>query len=156
MLRNGIMYFVVLSMLNILQLVLTLGFHAVPDGLFSYVWYLTFPLPSILVSHFLLDLQEAYQRSLAGLGTEDLSGSQGGASSIEFALGSVGATTDPVADVDHDIEEEDNQAAVAEGIPRSEGEPGDQSRAEYEDGFEILEVPRGGVGEETVGVTVAL
>ncbi|KAM5542112.1 hypothetical protein V8D89_004422, partial [Ganoderma adspersum] len=71
MLRNGILYFTVLSLLNVLQLILTLAFPVVPDGILFDVWYLTFPLSSLLVSHFLLDLQEAHQRRLAGLATDD-------------------------------------------------------------------------------------
>ena len=102
----------------------------------------------MLVSHFLLDLQEASQRTVVGLATDDLSGtSQSVGSSIDFAqsaLGSIGATIDPVADCgveeDDPGQSADENRAPAENIGTGEGELGELSRDEDE--FEIREVPQ--------------
>ena len=102
------------------------------------------------MSHFLLDLQEASQRTVVGLATDDLTGtSQSVGSSIDFAqgtLGSIGATIDPVAHSDCVVDEDDpgesadENPAPAENIGTGEGELGELSRGEDE--FEIREVPR--------------
>ena len=102
----------------------------------------------MLVSHFLLDLQDASQRTVVGLATDDLSGtSQSVGSSIDFAqsaLGSIGATIDPVThcgmEEDDPGESADENPAPAENIGTGEGELGELSRDEDE--FEIREVPR--------------
>nr|VWO95371.1 Methyltransf_11 domain-containing protein [Ganoderma boninense] len=110
--------------------------------------HLTTRISSVLVSHFLLDLQDAFQRTIHGLATDDPSGlSQGIGSSVDFAnaLGSVGATIDPAAD--QALEEEDHvdgQVPAEDILPNeNESEPGEHSRAGPDsDEFEIMEVPR--------------
>ena len=53
-------------------------------------------LSSVLISHFLLDLQEAHQRMEFGDETNDHSWSASGGSVVfASALGSLGATIDP-------------------------------------------------------------
>ena len=56
-------------------------------------------LSSVLVSHFLLDLQEAHQRPIVGLAPNDLAHTSqslsSGSVTFERALGSLSATLDP-------------------------------------------------------------
>ncbi|RDX48637.1 hypothetical protein OH76DRAFT_1404561 [Lentinus brumalis] len=59
--RDGTIYFVVLSILNILHLVLSLTALQTGDNGGSYVAVFTAPLTAILISRFLIDLQEANQ-----------------------------------------------------------------------------------------------
>ncbi|RDX40548.1 hypothetical protein OH76DRAFT_1490184 [Lentinus brumalis] len=58
LLRDGMIYFVVLSILNVLHLVLSLT-AVVSNNAISYVTIFTTPLTVITISRFLLDLQEA-------------------------------------------------------------------------------------------------
>ncbi|TBU27635.1 hypothetical protein BD309DRAFT_869914 [Dichomitus squalens] len=69
MLRNGMLYFVVLLILNILLLILfeNLNTDTISGSLTPYVSYLS----SILISHFMLDLQDIYQRNSGDLLLED-------------------------------------------------------------------------------------
>nr|VWP01338.1 Uncharacterized protein [Ganoderma boninense] len=139
MLRNGILYFIVLTMLNVVQLVLTVA----PDGVVFYAWYYTFPMSSVLVSHFLLDLQEAHQKTVKGLATiddpSDSGASHNAEGSIQFAsaLGSVGAIVGLAADLNQEGEGDDGGATgglseVSETIGRDEGEPSSEPRIEDE------------------------
>ena len=70
-------------------------------------------LSSVLVSHFLLDLQEAHQRPIVGLGTNDnLQNSQSASDrSVRFAntFGSLGATIGPI---NYGRDEDDEDALV--------------------------------------------
>ncbi|TFK92152.1 hypothetical protein K466DRAFT_595477 [Polyporus arcularius HHB13444] len=59
--RGGTIYFVILSILNILQLVLTLTSAAIDGNEGSVVTAFTAPITAILISRFLLELQEANQ-----------------------------------------------------------------------------------------------
>ncbi|KAI1782024.1 hypothetical protein LXA43DRAFT_1151863, partial [Ganoderma leucocontextum] len=93
----SMIYFVVLLMLNITHLVLTeLSVSARLSGAL-----LLFRISSVLVSRFLLDLQEAHQIKVVGLDTNDpLHTLQNfGIRSINLppALGSLGATIDPAS-----------------------------------------------------------
>ena len=85
---------------------------------------------SVLISHFLLDLQEADRRTAAGLTTDDLElpeqslGSRVGNQSIGFAnaLGSLGASIDP-AHYGIDRREDDGED-VLDDTPDSEAVEG--------------------------------
>ncbi|TBU26702.1 hypothetical protein BD311DRAFT_762011 [Dichomitus squalens] len=72
MLRDGMVYFIVLLMLNVvLMILLQLSpINAILSG-GDQLSTLMAPLSSILVSHFMLDLQEAYQRMNIGLVSGD-------------------------------------------------------------------------------------
>ncbi|RPD59057.1 hypothetical protein L226DRAFT_614175 [Lentinus tigrinus ALCF2SS1-7] len=59
--NNGIIYFVVLFILNLLHLVLSATATVSGNGFQSFVTVFTGPITAILVSHFLLELQEASQ-----------------------------------------------------------------------------------------------
>ncbi|KAI1791579.1 hypothetical protein LXA43DRAFT_421636 [Ganoderma leucocontextum] len=159
MLHDGIIYFVVLSMLNILQLILTVGLSVEWAGLgvLNAISYFPAPLSSVLVSHFLLDLQEAHQRTVVRLNTNDpLHTSQSfNTSSVNFAnaLGSLGANIDPAyydQEEDDDSEGADDRLAATSGTPPNEGEPSQESRIEVE--IAITEIPRGGHGEVATGI----
>ncbi|TBU31847.1 hypothetical protein BD311DRAFT_751740 [Dichomitus squalens] len=63
MLRDGTLYFILLLMLNILQLVST-ELSVLTDEPGSIIAVLVSPISSVLMAHFLLDLQEAYQRKV--------------------------------------------------------------------------------------------
>nr|VWP01336.1 Zn(2)-C6 fungal-type domain-containing protein [Ganoderma boninense] len=93
-------------------------------------------LSAVLVSHFLLDLQEAHQKIVVGLSTGDLSNISQNVDSIQFnagALGSVGATvglpTDPVQEEEEDEEDEgshvgcDDHRTTTEPAHLDEGDP---------------------------------
>ncbi|PIL33043.1 hypothetical protein GSI_04492 [Ganoderma sinense ZZ0214-1] len=173
MLRNGILYFVVLTMLNVVQLILTVGFPVVPDGILFNVWFMTFPLSSVLVSHFLLDLQEAHQRTLAGMATGDLlSISQNmGPGSTRFkagALGSLGATLGFLTGQNQEEEGEGNDIGDDDYLIPAESACSDECEAIHELGSEggsaitdvqsveeaeldIMEVPRVGGGQASLG-----
>ncbi|KAI1791541.1 hypothetical protein LXA43DRAFT_1061301 [Ganoderma leucocontextum] len=161
MLRNGIMYFVVLSILNILHLVLTQVSVVVSTGGLSYISAFTPPLSSILVSHFLLDLQEAHQRKAVGLAASgddsDPSDASQGLSirSINFAnaLGSLGATIDPpdYGRDNHDEGADGCFTAGSEGISPNESESCQESRILDESAI-TGEVPCGAGDEVLVGV----
>ncbi|KAI0697858.1 hypothetical protein C8T65DRAFT_18470 [Cerioporus squamosus] len=59
--RDGTQYFVVLFILNVLHFVFSLTALAVTENGTSYLTVFTAPLTAILISRFLLDLQEANQ-----------------------------------------------------------------------------------------------
>ncbi|RDX45909.1 hypothetical protein OH76DRAFT_1485883 [Lentinus brumalis] len=60
----GSVYFAVLTVLNILHLSFTLSATIQSDGAPSYVTAFTDPLTSVLICHFILDLQEASQKDM--------------------------------------------------------------------------------------------
>ena len=99
-------------------------------------------LSSVLVSHFLLDLQEAYQKTVVGLATNNpLHTSQSlSMRSAHFAqaLGSLSATVDPFSH----IPEEDDEGPDTEGTFLS-NEDQDLGINEL-GGLAITEVMRGG------------
>ncbi|KAM5542779.1 hypothetical protein V8D89_003740 [Ganoderma adspersum] len=130
MLCNGI----VLSILNILQLVLTVGFLILPDAVMSNLSYFTGPLSSVLVSHFLLDLQKAHQRVVAGFASDNPSQAIRMSINLAGALGSIGATVGPASD---HVEDEDGHTMASEGVYANEGEASYQSQ--NEDEFAIME-----------------
>ncbi|KAI1788580.1 hypothetical protein LXA43DRAFT_1063459 [Ganoderma leucocontextum] len=125
------------------------------DGETSLVSVFTGPISSVLVSHFLLDLQEAHQRKVVGLASDDsLHISQSVDShSVNFApaLGSIGAILDP-ADygLDDDNECTGDRLAFPEGVPPSEDESSQDLLIKHE--LAITEAWRGGGGEMPVGV----
>ncbi|KAI1791584.1 hypothetical protein LXA43DRAFT_421874 [Ganoderma leucocontextum] len=127
----------------------------VPDGVLSYVSYFTDPLSSVLVSHFLLDLQEAHQRTVAGMANNDLLDTSQSISSFPSfpdALGSTGATViDPAADQGQEEDDggADEHLAAVEGIHPREVEPIHESP--IGDELAISEVPRDGVGGVALG-----
>ncbi|KAH9897340.1 uncharacterized protein BXZ73DRAFT_85824 [Epithele typhae] len=102
MLRNGAMYFVVFLIINTLRMATTLrgvgNIIIVTPGQDSLISAFNDPITTILVSRFLLDLQEAHQRTVK-LGTDDplhssASEFQVGIGSLQFAvdaMGSIGA-----------------------------------------------------------------
>ena len=86
-------------------------------------------LSSVLVSHFLLDLQEAHQRTVAGgvttNGSLNISRILHGSMNLGDALGSLCAIVDPTAD--YILEEDDGPEGVdSDRIVTEEGiHPGD-------------------------------
>ena len=82
----------------------------------------------MLVSHFLLDLQEAHQRTVAGIASNsslNISRILHGSINLGDALGSLGAIVDPTAD--YILEEDDGPEGVdSDRIVTEEGiHPGD-------------------------------
>ena len=79
---------------------------------------LGFPsLSSVLVSHFLLDLQEAHQRIMAGVATDgslDTSRILYSSLNVADALGSIGAIVGPEAN--YILEEENERHGVHDGV----------------------------------------
>ena len=126
----------------------------------------------MLVSHFLLDLQEAYQSTTTGTMNDnpsDTSLDTGGPIQFASAPGSVGAIADLAADPVQDGEGvggadgaggggnltagkgvcPDEREAVHK--PQSEDEMAIMEVLRTEDEFAITEVPRVGAGEATAG-----
>ncbi|TFK79988.1 hypothetical protein K466DRAFT_605705 [Polyporus arcularius HHB13444] len=104
---NGTIYFVVLFLLNVLHMTFTL------TSIFglerSLIAVFTDPLTTILISRFLLDLQEANRQDVQ-LGTDDDNvgdTSLNSQASLTFAraLGSINSTIVPGATRDHDLAE---------------------------------------------------
>ncbi|KAH9887041.1 hypothetical protein C8Q73DRAFT_270586 [Cubamyces lactineus] len=95
MLQNGTLYFLVMSILNILQMMFEVLriFSRIPGEAISNLSILTEPVTAILVSSFLNDLRKAadfnaHQESLSSMGT------------MEFrVMGSIGASLIPSEDV---------------------------------------------------------
>ncbi|RDX54038.1 hypothetical protein OH76DRAFT_1479098 [Lentinus brumalis] len=84
--RDGTIYFVVLFVLNVLHLVFTVTSLALSDEGTSYVTIFTGPITAIIVSRFLLDLQEANQMVIR-LGPDASSDSCNNTSSFISSLG---------------------------------------------------------------------
>ncbi|RDX47022.1 hypothetical protein OH76DRAFT_1406404 [Lentinus brumalis] len=70
MFRGGITYFAVLFTLNVLHLILSVTAVALDNGPGSFVTEFTAPITAILISHFLLELQEA-NKMVVGLDPDD-------------------------------------------------------------------------------------
>ncbi|KAI0705759.1 hypothetical protein C8T65DRAFT_740799 [Cerioporus squamosus] len=105
MLWNGLIYFMVLFVLNALHLSFTLtSIFGIDEP--SNITLFTDPLTSVLTWHFLLDLQEANQRDLKLDSDDPLHISMSNADSLNFArvMGSIGSIVVPGAD---DLEDED-------------------------------------------------
>ncbi|RPD78401.1 hypothetical protein L226DRAFT_291547 [Lentinus tigrinus ALCF2SS1-7] len=109
MLWNGMSYFTILTILNVLHLAFSVA-NIASDGAVStsYITIFTDPLTTILVCRFLLDLQNASTQDVK-LGTDNplhLSTAMG-QTSLTFArvLGSVAATIVPVGEDDRDSSE---------------------------------------------------
>ncbi|RPD63750.1 hypothetical protein L227DRAFT_608299 [Lentinus tigrinus ALCF2SS1-6] len=118
MLWNGMSYFTILTILNVLHLAFSVA-NIASDGAVStsYITIFTDPLTTILVCRFLLDLQNASTQDVK-LGTDDplhLSTAMG-QTSLTFArvLGSVAATIVPVGEL-----EDDRDSSEAESGARS-------------------------------------
>ena len=114
----------------------------------------------MLVSHFLLDLQEEHQRTAAGLTTDsssDISQDVGGSLQFAGALGSIGSLIGLASDhaqegegEGDDVVADDTSAATEVACP-DEGEAIHEPPIEEELQLEIMEVPCIGEGEVTVG-----
>ncbi|KAM5536996.1 hypothetical protein V8D89_009325 [Ganoderma adspersum] len=110
---------------------------------------------SVLISRFLLDLQQADRRTAAGLATDDdsepqqsFAGSRAGNRSIGFAsaLGSLGASIDPAHwhyGLERDDEDADDPLAAREGIHLHERQPSVRG-SRVEDEGATADAPRGG------------
>lgn len=115
-------------------------------------------MSSIIVSHFLLDLQEAHQRKVVGLATGDPSHTSQSFSvrSLNFmpALGSLAATIEP-ADYDrvngNEGVDEDGFGVQSEDFPMRPGVR-EYIDTHAEDRSAITEVPRSGNIELAVGL----
>ncbi|RPD54061.1 hypothetical protein L227DRAFT_567546 [Lentinus tigrinus ALCF2SS1-6] len=98
MLWNGVLYFVAITTLNILVLVLNVG-GTETSGVAGWVGAFAPPLNTILISRFLLDLQEANSQDvgLAGDDTYLFTESIGSVGTLNFprVFGSIGSTIDP-------------------------------------------------------------
>ena len=126
----------------------------------------------MLVSHFLLDLQEAYQSTTTGMMNDnpsDTSLDTGGPMQFASAPGSVGFIPDLATDQVGGGEGEggadgaggDENLTAGKGVRADEGEAVHEPQSEdemaimevlrTEDEFAITEVPRVGAGETTVG-----
>ncbi|TFK84026.1 hypothetical protein K466DRAFT_589248 [Polyporus arcularius HHB13444] len=90
MLWNGLLYFVVLFMLNVLHLTFTLT--STFGVSLSFITEFTEPLTTILITRFLLDLQEANRRDVKLDSDDPLHFSGGSAGTLSFAraMGSIG------------------------------------------------------------------
>ncbi|PIL27410.1 hypothetical protein GSI_10558 [Ganoderma sinense ZZ0214-1] len=151
----GILYFIVLVVLNTLHLVLT-EVSIGSEGPTSLVSNFTIPLSSILVSHFILDLQEVSQRTAIGLASNDALYTSNGLSerSVHFAsaLGSLGATIEPGRDLEDAFDEESpNGSSTMSQFSPSDG-CGSSRHTKTDDGFAIMEIRREfGEGEVVLG-----
>ncbi|KAI0697850.1 hypothetical protein C8T65DRAFT_832374 [Cerioporus squamosus] len=85
--RDGTIYFVVLSVLNLLHLVLSVTALGITGDGASYATNFTGPLTAILVSRFLLDLQEANRMVVRGVDPDDPLHSSSDAPSFISSLG---------------------------------------------------------------------
>ncbi|KAM5534763.1 hypothetical protein V8D89_011627 [Ganoderma adspersum] len=153
-LYNGIIYFAVLLILNTLHLVLTevsIGM----EGPTSLVSNFTIPLSSILVSHFILDLQEVSQRTAVGLATHDALYTSQALSerSVNFAsaLGSLGATINPGRDPEDACDDESPNGSLTMSQFFGSDECDSSRHTKTDDEFAITEVPREGESEVVLG-----
>ncbi|KAM5530634.1 hypothetical protein V8D89_015703 [Ganoderma adspersum] len=162
MLCDGMIYFIILSILNILHLVLT-ELSVATDGDSSYISLFTSPLSSVLVSHFLLDLQEAHQRTVVGLAANEFLNSNSLPSfniqSVHFApaLGSLAATISPGVDYDLDdmsgnyiSEGTGDSLGASETVPSNSEESGQEFQVM--DDCAVTEVFRGPCGSDKITV----
>ncbi|PIL34326.1 hypothetical protein GSI_03101 [Ganoderma sinense ZZ0214-1] len=146
----------VLLFLNITNLILTqLSESTAVNGNVSLLARFASPLSSVLVSHFLLDLQDAHQRKVVGLDTDDplytLQSFNLRSAHLMPALGSLGAVIDPAhyGREEHDELFDVDLEAVPDSAASSEGVFSQDSRTEDST---LGGVERGGSGERTEGI----
>nr|VWO96140.1 Cytochrome P450 monooxygenase CYP52X1 [Ganoderma boninense] len=154
MLCDGLIYFIVLLFLNITNLVLTeLAESAAVNGNVSLLARFASPLSSLLVSHFLLDLQDAHQRKAVGLDTDDplytLQSCNIRSAYFVPTLGSLGAVIEPAhySREEHDAAEffvDVDLSEVPVSAPSGEGAFSQDSRTE--DGTTLSGSGLGGSG----------
>ncbi|RDX52918.1 hypothetical protein OH76DRAFT_134940 [Lentinus brumalis] len=122
LLRDGTIYFIIILTMNILHLAFALpsvsvshpteGTHSASSRNFSQITVFTKPITAILVSRFLIDLQEANQRS-AMVPSDDLlhfsTAASSNTGSLRFAsvVSSLGATFSSLGVSESDIESEE-------------------------------------------------
>ncbi|RPD81464.1 hypothetical protein L226DRAFT_608689 [Lentinus tigrinus ALCF2SS1-7] len=131
MLWNGLMYFVILFILNVLHLSFTLtSIFGIDEP--SNITLFTDPVTSILTWHFLLDLQEANQRDLKLDSEDPMHTSMSITGSLNFArvMGSIGSIVVPGADdLDDDLRSADEPSNDPDGDMVST-QPGELTIAE--------------------------
>ncbi|RPD81463.1 hypothetical protein L226DRAFT_608688 [Lentinus tigrinus ALCF2SS1-7] len=117
MLWNGLIYFVILFILNVLHLSFTLtSIFGIDEP--SNITLFTDPVTSILTWHFLLDLQEANQRDLKLDSEDPMHTSMSITGSLNFArvMGSIGSIVVPGADdLDDDLRSADEPSNAPDG-----------------------------------------
>ncbi|RPD58172.1 hypothetical protein L227DRAFT_564857 [Lentinus tigrinus ALCF2SS1-6] len=117
LLRDGTTYFLALTVLNVLHLLLSmLSIDVLDLSSLSMVTIFTEPIASILVSRFLLDLQEVHQYRV----DPQLSSMSVGQGSLRFAtrvIGSLGESLPPPGDTSL----EDKRLAAAEDASEADG-----------------------------------
>ncbi|TFK81114.1 hypothetical protein K466DRAFT_667318 [Polyporus arcularius HHB13444] len=117
MFQYGMIYFVILFILNVLHLIFTMiSIELAPTGPASFITIFTNPLTSILVSRFLLDLQGATRKSLhlgtqAGLQTDTAGARTKSTIVFERVVGSIASTLEPGMD-DESMSQEDRSETV--------------------------------------------
>ncbi|RPD68573.1 hypothetical protein L226DRAFT_576294 [Lentinus tigrinus ALCF2SS1-7] len=115
---NGTIYFIVLFVLNVLHLSFTVA-SVFDDGIApSNITSLSDPLTAVLISHFLLDLQEAGRRDVQ-LDTNDVATRSGDLSTTTLnfakAVGSIATTLrqdDTTVDLESDMGMHDEDASI--------------------------------------------
>ncbi|KAI0692814.1 hypothetical protein C8T65DRAFT_744991 [Cerioporus squamosus] len=121
MLWNGMIYFVLLTLLNVLHLAFTVA-EVASDAFTSYISIFTDPLTALLVSRFLLDLQEATQQDMKLDTDHPLHFSPDWNGSLSFArvMGSIGAIIMPgeVPDNDQSSGAQSSESGREEGSSR--------------------------------------
>ncbi|KAJ8483214.1 hypothetical protein ONZ51_g4865 [Trametes cubensis] len=99
LLRDGVIYFVVLVILNVLHLTFTMLSFVIPFDPSSQVTTFTEPVTAVLVSRFLLDLQSTNRKSLRLDPSDSMhfDTSFGGTLSFARVVGSIGAPLEPTS-----------------------------------------------------------
>ncbi|KAI0730752.1 hypothetical protein C8Q76DRAFT_337900 [Earliella scabrosa] len=123
-LRDGTIYFLVLLVMNVLHLALSLLAIAGDEETSSIIIF-TYPMTTILVSHFLLQLQEANHRSLKVDSDNTLHMSQstgGGASSFPRIVGSIDSMINVGSDADGDRDKDETLNQQDEPQPQTDEE----------------------------------
>ncbi|RPD68572.1 hypothetical protein L226DRAFT_563849 [Lentinus tigrinus ALCF2SS1-7] len=114
MFHHGLIYFVILFILNVLHLIFTMiSIELSPTGPSSFITIFTNPLTCILVSRFLLDLQGATRKSLhlgSQIGGYTDTADVRTKSTIVFerVVGSIASTLEPRINDDITLEEDEN------------------------------------------------
>ncbi|RPD73300.1 hypothetical protein L226DRAFT_614203 [Lentinus tigrinus ALCF2SS1-7] len=119
-LRDGTVYFIVLFFLNVLHLAFSLLSLEKDGNQASYVTTFTAPITTILVSRFLLQLQEANQAAIGLLDPDDSMrhSTPTSLASLSFVR-SLGGAIDP------DLPGDDDVASLSDQLSRGVGEDGD-------------------------------
>ncbi|KAJ8453855.1 hypothetical protein ONZ51_g13365 [Trametes cubensis] len=99
LLRDGVIYFVVLVILNVLHLTFTMLSFVIPFDPSSQVTTFTEPVTAVLVSRFLLDLQSTNRKSLRLDPSDSMhfDTSFGGTLSFARVVGSIGSPLEPTS-----------------------------------------------------------